>query len=420
MINVDELLNGSRYKDVEVVTITPTSMSARVDGKLVEVSLDDKPELNYDVQSVSRSTEELKTLRIAQADLRSVRSSELNPEQTEAWLVVANPNFEPVEARNLSPAQYLSATAALIPNRARYTAGLTDAEIMAFPNVCSIITRAVGDGGQSSSRNGATVKYLQIHHSTMTSNDAYIRMVQNGSREVSSSFGIQDDDIVRIVNLLRRPWTSGSATYDSTAFTVETANSTLAPSYLVSEKSKNSLARLAKAMLADGALAAMTSVYIYLHKQMKSRFNVSYGTECPINITVENIISRVGSQGGSVTGTGDTDMVVMRITDWNGRCYLVNDLGHMYIPNTTEAAGLLKAARQSSPVNIEFKEFLPAVARINSNLEGSVFAKLIKSLKAPQARMASMRTEAGPIRPEWVDEDLWAEALARGLQSELE
>lgn len=293
MISVNSLLGEKRYKDVDVVTVTPTSLSARVDGKLVEIDLEATPDLNRDIQDLY--TPEVKTFRIAQADLRSVRSKELDPEQTEAWLVVANPSKdEDFKPKNLNSAKFAAATSLLYGSQTGYVPGLTQEEIAAYPNVCRVITQAVSDGGQSSSRNGATVQYFQIHHSTMTSAASYVQMVQSGSREVSSTFAVQDSQIVRVVNLLRRPWTSGSATYDAMAFTCETANATLAPDYLVSEESKNSLGRIAKAMFLDRALGAITNYYIYLHKQMTSRFGVSYGTACPIDIN-ENDIARRAS-----------------------------------------------------------------------------------------------------------------------------
>lgn len=418
MISVDQMLNGSRYKDIEVVTLTPTSISARVDGNLVEVDLESSPHLNNDVQNVCVMG--TKVLRIAQADPRSVRSAELDTPR-DSWLVVADPIFASKEEA-LTPRSFAVASTSRIPNRAQYAAGLTDEEILAYPNVCRIITEAVSDGGQSSSRNGAKVQYLQEHHSTFLSADPYIQMVQTGAREVSSTFAVDGKRIIRLVNLLRRPWTSGSATYDAMAFTVETANSTLAPNYLVSEDSKNSLGRIAAAMAADRALAALTTQYIYLHRQMQGRFGVSYATACPMDISPEDTIARATKQpvGANNLLTQEDSMVVARISDWNGRCYIVNDLGHNYIPDAREVAGLLKISKQTAPIEINFGEFLPAISRINSNLEGSVIANLIRSTGKTAARSFAGLPGAEPGRPFWVDEAIWEEAVARGMQAELQ
>lgn len=418
MISVDQMLNGSRYKDIEVVTLTPTSISARVDDNLVEIDLESSPHLNNDVQNVC--VKGTKILRIAQADPRSVRSAELDTPR-DSWLVVADPIFES-KKEALTPRAFAGAMASLIPNRAQYAAGLTDEEILAYPNVCRIITEAVSDGGQSSSRNGAKVQYFQEHHSTFLSADPYIRMVQTRSREVSSTFAVDGKRIIRLVNLLRRPWTSGSATYDATAFTVETTNSTLAPNYLVSEDSKNSLGRIAAAMAADGALAALTTQYIYLHRQMKSRFGVSYGTACPMDITPEDTIARASKQpiGGNTLSIQEDSMAIVRISDWNGRCYIVNDLGHEYIPAMKEVNGLLKISKQTNPIEINFGDFLPAIARINANLEGSVIANLIRSAGKTAARSFAGLPGAEPGRPFWVDEAIWEEAVARGIQADLQ
>lgn len=302
---------------------------------------------------------------------------------------------------------------------ANYAEGLTQEEIDLYPNVCSIITRAVGDGGQSSDRGGATVQNFQIHHSTMLTADSYIQMVQSNSRTVSSTFAVQDDQIIRIVNLTRRPFTSASPYYDSRAFTVETANSTLAPDYKVSEKSKNSLGLIAEAMLADGALPALSNEYIYLHKDMVPRFDASYSTSCPMDITVDDIISRAKNQSVQAQISKEPAMTVLRIVDWANRCYLVNAMGHTYIPDPAEVAGLLKAAQQDAPLDVLFGHFLPAVARINYNLEQSSLAKLIKSASPTQSRAASATIGASTDRPDWVDQDLWAEASSRGEQNAL-
>lgn len=415
MITADQLLGEARYKDVDVITVTPEIISARVDGKLTNIDISANPELKNDVKNAYIPG--TKVLRIAKADLRSVRAKELDPERTEAWLVVADPTFAQPTPRLLTMKQESRAMAALIPDKGQYAAGLTNEEILFAPNLCAIITQAVGDGGQSSSRNGATVRYLQLHHSTMPNADGYIQMVQSGSREVSSNFAVEGNRIIRLVNLTRRGWTSGSATMDSQSITIETANQSLAPDYKVSDASKNALAKIAKAMALDGILGAITATYIYLHKEMVGRFGVSYGTACPIDIASQDIANRANNVQLATTTQGDSDMKVIRIPDWAGRCYLTNDMGHEYINDPAAVPGLLKMSGQSAPDEVNFGNFLPAVARINLLLTNSVLGQLLATLKPKTKALgfANVSREANE-KPDWVDQGLWDEAVARGAQ----
>ncbi|VXB74504.1 peptidoglycan recognition protein family protein [Pseudoclavibacter sp. 8L] len=305
MISPDQLLSGRKFRDVDVVTVTPTSLTARVDGKLVEVNLEIKPDLCAEVQAIAPGASRL---RIAQASLESVRTDELNPGQAEAWLVVADPkpglDVDGTPRALVAPA--MSLLSAMPRAVSRYAPGLTADEIAMWPNLCALITRATGDGGQSSSRNGATVNAFQPHHSTIRSAAAYISMVQSGSRQVSSNLAIDDNgDIIRVVNLNRRAWTSGSASFDAAAITAETANATLAPDYRLSPAAKAAFGRVAAALKADRGLQALTRNNVYLHREMLDRWGVSYGTACLMDDTAEAIIQRANGVSIEAPDTGE-------------------------------------------------------------------------------------------------------------------
>lgn len=292
MLSPDQLLDGRKYVDVDLLGFTNTTLAAKVDGRTVEVDLDAKPALNAEVQAIAPGASRL---RIAQASLESVRADGLSPGLSEAWLVVADPkpglDIDGTPRALVAPAMSLLSVMPRAVNR--YAPGFTADEIAMWPNLCAIISRAVGDGGQSSSRNGATVNASQVHHSTMRSAAAYLDLVQGGGRQVSSNLAVDvDGTIIRVVNLNRRAWTSGSASFDARAITTETANATLAPNYSLSEAAKAAHGRIAAALKADRALQRLTSDNVYLHWEMRPRWGVSYGTACPIDITAAEIIQR--------------------------------------------------------------------------------------------------------------------------------
>ncbi|WP_394254692.1 peptidoglycan recognition protein family protein [Pseudoclavibacter helvolus] len=311
MISADQLLSGRKYRDVDVVTVTPSSLSARVDGRLVEVDLEAKPQLCAEVRAIAPGASRL---RIAQASLESVRADELNPGLAEAWLVVADPkpglDVDGTPRALVAPA--MSLLSAMPRAVSRYASGLTADEIAMWPNLCAIIDEVVSDGGQSSSRNGAGVNAFQVHHSTMRSARAYIDMVRGLLRQVSSNLAIDDDGrIFRVVSLLRRAWTSGSASFDAAAITVETANETLAPDYRISTRAKAALARVARAIKLDRAIQKLTSAHVYLHREMLPRWGVSYSTACLMDTTAAAIIRDAEALGGSVDSSSTAARLLM-------------------------------------------------------------------------------------------------------------
>ena len=302
MITADELLSGRKYRDVDLVTVTPTSLSARVDGRLVEVDVEAKPQLCAEVQAIAPGASRL---RIAQASLESVRADELNPGMAEAWLVVADPkpgvDVDGTPRALVAPA--MSLLSAMPRAVSRYAPGLTADEIAMWPNLCALISEAVSDGGQSSSRNGATATDLQLHHSTMPTAAAYVRLVQSRGRQVSSNLAVDvDGRIIRVVSLNRRGWTSGSASFDARAITVETANATIgdAAGWKVSEAAKNALGRVAAAIKADRSLQVLTTNNVYQHSEMWARWRVSYQTGCTWDIVPSDIIRR--ANGAPLSG----------------------------------------------------------------------------------------------------------------------
>lgn len=101
---------------------------------------------------------------------------------------------------------------------------------------------------ESSPRNRG-IDTLQIHHATTTSLSGLIGLMQPGGRQVSANGAMGNDghlvEVVRTVD--RRAFTSASA-FDNQSLTVEVCNTTLSPTWGISEASRIRLARLAVGM----------------------------------------------------------------------------------------------------------------------------------------------------------------------------
>lgn len=280
---VDELLGGARYRDVDVDGLDGSVLRARVDGRPVEVQL--PGDLAAEVRSVWAPG--VAVLRVAQADPASLpeRLPDGSVRHPEAgWLVVADPVIPP-------PARPLTLAAApVLPSG--YVAGLTPGEVEAFPRLCRLIDEVRSDGGQSSSRNGATVDQCQLHHAATRSVDVVLGMMATGSREVSANLVVGDDGrLFRVTSLLRRAWTSGSASADARAVTIETVNRTGAPSWLIGPEAQATivavLAALALDAVYDGSRRSTPG-----HKDLWNWWGISYPTACPGGMDVDALVER--------------------------------------------------------------------------------------------------------------------------------
>lgn len=128
-----------------------------------------------------------------------------------------------------------------------------------------------------SSRQGEKIDTLQIHHATMTSLSGLISMMQPGGRTVSANGALGNDGhLVEVVPLANRAFTSASS-YDRRCLTVETCNTTLSPTWGISEASRLRLARLAVDMYRKGMLGSLTRKHIIGHYEVPG----TYATACP-------------------------------------------------------------------------------------------------------------------------------------------
>lgn len=150
----------------------------------------------------------------------------------------------------------------------------------------SPLTNEIRLSSQSSSRQGAKIDRFIVHHAASTNHDGVVNMMVNRTRQVSANY-VVSEKITCVVDEILRAWTSGSsadggkgAAFDRRAITVETINAVGAPSWAVSDKTFDNLARLI-ANSADRYGFDINDDTVLTHQELWNRFRASYATACP-------------------------------------------------------------------------------------------------------------------------------------------
>lgn len=174
-----------------------------------------------------------------------------------------------------------------------------------------LTTKTSGNAGQYSSRNGAKIDRIILHHCASTSLSGVLSMMSTGSREVSANYVIGNGgEIVGVVPEEYRAWTSGSASWDGRAVTFEIVNETGAPDWRISDKAFDATAR----MLADlstryGITLSRTTVVT--HQELYNLHGASYPTACPgpyLQPRIDRLISLAKTYlTGSTTSEGQEE-----------------------------------------------------------------------------------------------------------------
>lgn len=129
-------------------------------------------------------------------------------------------------------------------------------------------------------RAGADVVAVGYHHAVTTSLLAIIDLSAPGGREVSMNFAVKDNQRILRVPLWARAYTSASR-YDFGSWTIEAANETMAPDYLLSDATYTSLAIIAAhAYVRESVPLTVGYPGLYQHKNLYEWFNASYPTAC--------------------------------------------------------------------------------------------------------------------------------------------
>lgn len=160
------------------------------------------------------------------------------------------------------------------------------------------------DGGQHSSRGGASIRMAIIHAAAMTSLPGYLEMVATGSREVSSHYTAKGDTLVGIVDEIYRAWTSASY-LDAEAGTIEIIN-TGGPDegWYVDAPTLATVA----AWLADFASrhgVPLDRDHVVGHRELLPRYGESYATVCPAGVDLDHLVTLARGYAGTIAPRED-------------------------------------------------------------------------------------------------------------------
>lgn len=170
------------------------------------------------------------------------------------------------------------------------------------------------------SRYGVAIRYLQIHHATMTSLSGLISLMQPGGREVSANGALGNDGhLVEVVPATQRAFTSGVASWDRQCITVESCNTSLSPTWGISAATRTRLAKLAVGMYRLGLLGGLTRQFIIGHYEVPG----TYATACPgPDMHLDAIVAEANAiyNGGGSLPEGYDDMImILAVDDRKGR-----------------------------------------------------------------------------------------------------
>lgn len=162
--------------------------------------------------------------------------------------------------------------------------------------VQSKLTTKVGLNGrtspQYSSRNGAKIDRIILHHQASTNGMGGVNMMVNATKQVSANYVVlSDGTVVLVVPEELRAWTSSSASWDGRAVTFEVENSTMGPNWLISAAAEEKLAQ----MVADIATRygfPINRNTVIGHRELNSRYGASYATACPGGMRLDWIVAR--------------------------------------------------------------------------------------------------------------------------------
>jgi len=158
-------------------------------------------------------------------------------------------------------------------------------------------TTVVRESSQRSSRNGARIDHIILHHSASTDANGVVGMMVSGSRTVSSNYVIGRDGVVfGVVPEQYRAWTSGSssdggkgAAYDRRSITFEVADEVARDPWPISEASYVALAKV----VADASKRygiPLDRDHVIGHRELWTRFRASYATACPGGMDMDRVV----------------------------------------------------------------------------------------------------------------------------------
>lgn len=186
----------------------------------------------------------------------------------------------------------------------------------------SAVTNQVRTSAQRSSREGATIDHIILHHCASTDGDGVVSMMVSGARQVSANYVVANDGrVIGVVDEGDRAWTSGSsddggrgAAWDRRSITFECANLST-DGWTISDASYESIARVCADVSRRYGFPLTRSganSTVFGHRELYQYFNASYATACPGGMDIDRVVRRANEiLAGVVPAPERTDTRVM-------------------------------------------------------------------------------------------------------------
>lgn len=157
----------------------------------------------------------------------------------------------------------------------------------------------IAESPQRSSRQGAKIDHVILHHQAGTNAAAVIRAMQSGSRQVSANYVVTNEgEVVGVVDEEDRAWTSGStsdggkgAAWDRRSITFEIENESAGGTWPVSAKAEQAVAEVLVDLHRRRGLK-LDREHVLGHRDLWTKYKASYPTACPGGLNIARVLER--------------------------------------------------------------------------------------------------------------------------------
>ena len=223
----------------------------------------------------------------------------------------------------------------------------------------TLTTYAIGNSGKYGSRNGARVDRFIIHHGATVGWQNLKDTLAGGGREVSATYGLGNGELALNVPEELRPFTTGAASWDARALTVEVKNATADPNWTVSDVDFDLLARL----IADWAIRYEQDINdntVLTHQEVYLRYGASYATACPGGLQPRKAellaLANKYKNQGITTKPQKVGGSKMDLIEEGGKIYLVNEHGNLWVDQTVVDAVFKIKMTAPHPAKLSLRE----------------------------------------------------------------
>lgn len=168
---------------------------------------------------------------------------------------------------------------------------------------------------QKSSRQGAKIDTILLHHMAGTDAAGVVGLMESGKRQVSANYAIgRDGHAWGVVPEEERAWTSGAsgdggkgAAWDRRSITFEIADEKAGDPWPISSAAFEKVARMIADMSTRYGIP-LNRDHVIGHRELWTRYRASYPTACPGGLDLDAIVARAIQIKSGAAGEGDDDM----------------------------------------------------------------------------------------------------------------